>query len=295
MMIMLKKKLFLERKALPKGAVFLLAFLILAFFLMSLCMSVSGVVAKEPTTLPKSRSVDAEIKSIHYEKVYGTEMVKNGTEVSIKVVLTNISGEIGKSTLTFYSELEGAKGGIMEEVLKSGSSYTMDPQKVGEEVVVIWSGTAPEVRKQETFTLLNITQETTEGKYVVEDIKEDVSSEIIYDALSAWHKAKEEIGNANRTIANATKADVEEAKTSLDLAKEHLNNSLDFYNTGRPEEALEEANKASEYAEDAKKLAEGAKTTRRIRGYSVLAAAVVIAIVVFVFLIRQRRRKRGVY
>lgn len=272
----------------------LLFSLILAFFLMSICMSV-GAIAKEPTTLQKSPFVTAEIKSIHYEKVYGTEMVKNGTEVSIKVVLTNISKEIDKSTLIFYSELVGAKGLIMEEGLKSGSPYTLEHKEVEEEVVVIWSGTAPEVRKQETFTLLNITQETTEGKYVVEDIKEDVSSEIIYDALSAWHKAKEEIGNANRTITNATKADVEEAKTSLDLAKEHLNNSLDFYNTGRPEEALEEANKASEYAEDAKKLAEGAKTTRRIRGYSVLAAAVVIAIVVFVFLIRQRRRKRGVY
>lgn len=272
----------------------LLFSLILAFFLMSICMSV-GAIAKEPTTLQKSPFVTAEIKNIDYDEVYGTEMVKNGSEVSIKVVLTNISKEIDKSTLIFYSELVGAKGLIMEEGLKSGSPYTLEHKEVEEEVVVIWSGTAPEVRKQETFTLLNITQETTEGKYVVEDIKEDVSSEIIYDALSAWHKAKEEIGNANRTITNATKADVEEAKTSLDLAKEHLNNSLDFYNTGRPEEALEEANKASEYAEDAKKLAEGAKTTRRIRGYSVLAAAVVIAIVVFVFLIRQRRRKRGVY
>ena len=147
-----------------------------------LSMSVSN--AKESSSLPKSPFVTAEIKSIHYEKVYGTEMVKNGTEVSIKVVLTNISGEIGKSTLTFYSELEGAKGGIMEEVLKSGSSYTMDPQKVGEEVTVIWSGAAPEVGKQEAFTLLSITQETTEGKYLVIDIKKHVTSEVIEDVYA---------------------------------------------------------------------------------------------------------------
>ena len=270
--------------------------LILAFFLMSICMSV-GDIAKEPTALQKSPFVTAEIKSIHYEKVYGTEMVKNGTEVSIKVVLTNISGEIGKSTLTFYSELEGAKGGIMEEVLKSGSSYTMDPQKVGEEVTVIWSGTAPEVGKQETFTLLNITQETTEGEYLVVDIKEDVSSEIIYDALSAWHKAKEEIENANWTIANATKAgiDVGEAERAFKLANEHLNNSLDFYNGGRPEEALKEAELASVSAGDANKLAEGAKATRETMNILVIVAIVIIVIVVFVFLIRQRRRKRGIY
>ena len=282
----------------------LLFSLILAFFLMSICMSVSGVVAKEldGATLPKSPFVNVEIKSISYDKVYGTDMAKNGSEVSIKVVLTNFSKEIEESTLIFYSELEKAGGhisvdGSPAEALKSGSSYTVEHKKVEEEAVVSWSGAAPEVGKQETFTLLNITQETTEGKYWVVDIKENVSSEIIYDALSAWHKADEAIGSANWTIANATKAgiDVGEAQMSLDLANEHLNNSLGFYNDGRPEEALEEAEKALGSAEDAKKLAEGAKTTRRIRDYSVLAAVVIIAVVVFVFLIRQRRKKRGIY
>ncbi len=274
----------------------LLFSLILAFFLMSICMSV-GAIAKEPTTLQKSPFVTAEIKNIDYDGVYGTEMVKNGSEVSIKVVLTNISKEIDKSTLIFYSELVGAEGHIREEVLKSGSSYTMAHKEVEEEAVVIWSGAAPEVGKQETFTLLNITQETTEGKYLVVDIKEDVSSEIIYDAISAWHKAKEEIENANWTIANATKAgiDVGEAERAFKLANEHLNNSLDFYNGGRPEEALKEAELASVSAGDANKLAEGAKATRETMNIVVIVAIVIIMIVVFVFLIRQRRRKRGIY
>jgi len=297
MMIMLKKNLFLERKALPKGAVFLLAFLILAFFLMSLCVSVSGVVAKEPTTLPKSRSVDAEIKSIHYEMVYGTEMVKNGTEVSIKVVLTNISGEIGKSTLTFYSELEGAKGGIMEEVLKSGSSYTMDPQKVGEEVTVIWSGAAPEVRKRTPYTLLNITQETTEGEYLVVDIKKDVTSEISESAIIAIDEAREKLNSANGTIANATEkgTDVSEADTNFETASLYFKDAEEAYWEGWPKESIEAATNASYYAELAKQNAESAVGAKKHLNYGGLAVVVIIAIVVIVFLNRQRQRKRGIY
>jgi len=294
---MLKKNLFLERKALPKGAVSLLAFLILAFFLMSLCMSVSGAVAKEPTTLQKSRSVDAEIKSVHYENVYGTEMVKNGTEVSIKVVLTNISGEIGKSTLTFYSKLEGAKGGIMEEVLKSGSSYTMDPQKVGEEVTVIWSGTAPEVRKRTLYTLLNITQETTEGEYLVVDIKRDVTSEISESAIIAIDEAREKLNSANWTIANATEKgiDVSEADTTFETASLYFKDAEEAYWGERAEESIEAATNASYYAELAKQKAESAVGAKTHMNYGGLAVVAIVAIVVIVFLNRKRQRKRGVY
>ncbi len=265
---------------------------------MPICTS-AGAIAKEldGATLQKSPFVNAEVKSISYDKVYGTEMVKNGSEVSIKVVLTNISKEIDHSTLFFYSDLVGAEGHIREEVLKSGSSYKLDHKKAGEEVVVIWSGTAPEVRKQKPITLLNITQETTEGKYVVEAIKEDVSSEIIYDALNAWHKADEEIKKANWTISNATEAgfDVSEAKTSLETANLYLGNAKDAYWQGRAEDSIAAAKNASHYAELAKEKAESAVASTKSMNYAIIAAIVIIAIVVFVFLIRQRRKKRGIY
>jgi len=296
---MLKKKRFLERKsvkkALPKK---LLSFLILGFFLMALCMSVSD--AKESTSLQKSPFVNVEILDPKYDHVYETEMVKNGSEVSIKVILTNFSKEIDKSTLIFYSELEEEGGhisvdGSPAEVLKSGSSYTVEHKKVEKGVVVAWSGTAPEVGKQEPCTLLNITQETTEKVYSVVDIKEDVTSEIIEAALDAWHKAKEAVENANWTIANATGVDVSEARRTLKLANEYLNNSRDSYGGGRPEEALEEAKKALASAGDAKKFAEGAKATQEFGIYGILAVVMIIVVVVCVFLIMQRRRKRGIY
>ena len=278
----------------------LLFSLILAFFLMSICMSVSGVVAKEQANLPESKFVEvASPPSIKCEDISG--MVKNGSEVSISVVLTNFSKEIegDKSKLFFHSDLGDPVWGISIDgsPKECSSPFTIDHKKVGEARITL-TGKAPEVNKRkENVTVLNITQETTEGKYWVVDIKRDVTSEIIEDALNAWHKAKEEIESANWTIANATKAGigVEESERAFKLANEHLNNSLDFYNSDRPEEALKEAELASAFAEDAKKLAEGAKTTRRIRDYSVLAAVVIIAVVVFVFLIRQRRKKRGIY
>ncbi len=261
-------------------------------------MSVSGVVAKEPTTLQKSPFVTPEIKNIDYDEVYGTEMVKNGTEVSIiKVVLTNISGEIGKSTLTFYSELEGAKGGIMEEVLKSGSSYTVDPQKVGEEVTVIWSGTAPEVRKRTPYTLLNITQETTEGEYLVVDIKRDVTSEISESAIIAIGEAREKLNSANGTIANATEkgTDVSEADTTFETASLYFKDAEEAYWDGWPKESVEAATNASYYAELAKQKAESAVGAKKHLNYGGLAVVAIIAIVVIVFLNRVRRRKRGIY
>ncbi len=274
----------------------LLVFLILAFFLMSLCVSVSGVVAKEQASLRESQYV--EIKSspfIEYEDIQGK--IKNGSEVSITVILT-FSPEIEESTLSFYSDLKNASGHINidgSHGLENGGSFTVDHQEVkNKEVRIGWSGTAPEVKKQENITLLNITQEITDI-YLVKDIKEDVTSEIIESALDAWHKAKEAVENANWTIANATGVDVSEARRTLKLANEYLNNSLDFYNGGRPEGALEEAKKALSSAEDAKKLAESAVMSTKSTNYAIIGAVVIILIVALLFLIMQRRRKRGIY
>jgi len=274
----------------------LLFSLILAFFLMSICMSV-GAIAKEPTTLQKSPFVTAEIKNIDYDEVYGTEMVKNGSEVSIKVVLTNISKEIDKSTLIFYSELVGAKGLIMEEGLKSGSPYTLEHKEVEEEVVVIWSGAAPEVRKRTPFLLLNITQETTEGEYLVVDIKRDVTSEITESAIIAIDEAREKLNSANGTIANATEKgiDVSEADTNFETASLYFKDAEEAYWDGWPKESIEAATNASYYAELAKQKAESAVGAKKHLNYGGLAVVAIIAIVVIVFLNRARRRKRGVY
>ncbi|MGB2727037.1 MAG: hypothetical protein WBD09_00975 [Halobacteriota archaeon] len=269
------------------------------FFLMPLSVSASD--AKEETSLPKSPFVSAEIKNIGYDRVSETEMIKNCSEVSIKVVLTNVSKEIEESTLIFYSELTGAGGHISvdgeKEALQSGGSYKVEHKEVEEEIVISWSGAAPEVGKQETFTLLNIKHETTEGKYAVVDIEKDVSSEAIKDALNAWHKAKEEIDKANWTIINATEdgVDVSDAKTTLDLANEHLRNSLDSYNSGRPGEALEEAELAEKHAKEAELKARAVIELTKYRTYSILVVVAGIVIAALIFLRVKRGRKRGIY
>jgi hypothetical protein len=264
-----------------------------ALFLMPL-MSVSGVATEE---LTKSPFVKSEIKNIGYDKVSGTELVKNGTEVSIKITLTNFSKEIGSSKFIFYSELVGAEGHIMDKVLQSGSSYTVNHKKVGEEAVISWSGEAPEVKRRGSFTLLNITQVTTDREYLVESIIRGVSSEMTEEALKVYYKAQKAIEEANQTITNAKEAgiDVEGANVSLELANEHLSDSLGYYNLGRQEEALEEAKQALTYAEESNSLAKGAEATTEIRNYGILAAVVVIIVVVLAFILTQRKRKRGIY
>jgi len=270
-----------------------------AFFLMPLSVSASD--AKEETSLPKSPFVSVEIKNIGYDRVSETEMIRNCSEVSIKVVLTNVSKEIEESTLSFYSELAEAGGHISvdgeKEALQSGGSYKVEHKKVGKEIVISWSGAAPEVGKQERFTLLNIKHETTEGKYAVVDIEKEVSSEAIKDALNAWHKAKEEMDKANWTIINATEAgvDVSDAKTTFDLANEHLRNSLDSYNSGRPGEALEEAELAEDYAKTAEVKARAVIELTKYRTYSILVVVAGIVIAALIFLRVKRGRKRGIY
>ncbi|MGB3457975.1 MAG: class I SAM-dependent methyltransferase [Halobacteriota archaeon] len=257
-------------------------------------MSVSGAATKELTESP---FVKSEIKNVDYEEVSGTERVKNCTEVSIKIVLANISKEIGSSKLIFYSELVGAEGHIKDKVLQSGSIYMLNHEVVGEEAVVSWSGEAPNVKRRGSFTLLNITQETTEGQYPVESIIRDVSSEMIEDALNVWYKAKKAIEEANETITNASEKGliVASATTKFELAREHLNNSLGHYNLGRQEAALEEAKRALIHAEAANNLTKGAETTSKIRNYGILAAVVVIIVVVLAVILMQRKRKRGIY
>jgi tetratricopeptide (TPR) repeat protein len=243
-----------------------------------------------------------ELKDIRYDEVYGTGMVEGGSEVSIKVVLTNVSKEINESTFSFQSELVGAGGhvsvdGQPAEALQSGSSYTLKHKQVDKEVVVSWSGEAPEVGKRAAFTLLNVTQETTEGEYSVVDIKIDVTSQTIEDAIIAVNNAKEEIAKANEAVDNAEDAglNVAGAKRSLDLANEYLNNSQQYYNEGRSEEALAEAEKALESAKDAEAKAESAVGGMTLRNYAIIAVVAVVVIIVFVLLLQQRKRKRGVY
>jgi len=271
----------------------LIAIVVGALFFVPL-MSGSGAATKELTESP---FVKSEIKNIDYEEVSGTERVKNCTEVSIKIVLTNISKEIGSSKLIFYSELVGAEGHIRDKVLQSGSIYTVNPKLVGEEAVVSWSGEAPDVKRRGSFTLLNITQETTEGQYPVESIIRDVSSEMIEDALNVWYKAKKAIEEANETITNASEKGiiVAGATTKFELARELLNKSLGHYNRGMQDAALEEAKRALVNAEAANNLTKGAETTSKIRNYGILAAVVVIIVVVLAVILMQRKRKRGIY
>ena len=268
-----------------------------AFCLMPLSTNVGEVHAEESTSLPTSPFLKVEIRNLGYEKVYGTEMVRNGSEVSIKVVFTNISKEVDESTLSFYSELVGEEGHIIDKVLKSGGSYKLDHQKAGEEVIVSWLGEAPSVGKRTTCTLLNITQETTEGKYLVIDIAREVSSEAIEDAVIAINKANESIAKATLTIANASKAGIEasDAETSLELANEHLNNSYSLYNEGKPQEALEEAELALDSAKEAEDKAEAAIGGKTKGNIALIAAVVVIAIVAFLVLTQKRRKKRKIY
>ena len=271
----------------------LIAIVVGALFFVPL-MSVSGAATKELTESP---FVKSEIKNIDYEVVSGTERVKNCTEVSIKIVLTNISKEIGSSKLIFYSELVGAEGHIRDTVLQSGSIYTVNHEVVGEEAVVSWSGEAPDVKRRGSFTLLNITQETTEEQYPVESIIRDVSSEMIEDALNVWYKAKKAIEEANQTITNASEKGliVASATTKFELAREYLNNSLGHYNLGMQDAALEEAKRALIHAEAANNLTKGAETSSKIRNYGILAAVVVIIVVVLAVILMQRKRKRGIY
>jgi len=274
---------------------FILVLIVLGAFFFMPIMSVGEVVTKERAF------VDVE-KSINYDSVYGTEMVKSGSIVSINIILTNFSMEIDESKLVFYSELEKPGGHISEdgspaEVLKSGGSYTVKHKEVEEEVVVSWSGGAPDVRKQESLIFLNITQQTTEGEYLLVNIEGVVTSEAIEDALSVLHKAKEEIQKANWTIANATKAgiNVEEAETNLNLANVHLNYSLECYNAGRQEDALEAAQNALESAKEAEEKAGATIGFTKYRNYTILAAVGVIAIVALVFWFKMRGKKRGIY
>jgi len=270
----------------------LIAVVVGAFFFVPL-MSVSGAATKELTESP---FVKSEIKNVDYEEVSGTERVKNCTEVSIKIVLTNISKEIGTSKLIFYSELVGAEGHIEDTVLQSGSIYTLDHGAVGEEAVVSWSGEAPDVNRRGSFTVLNITQ-TAEGQYPVESIIRDVSSETAEEALKVWYKAKNVIEEVNQTLRNASEKglNVASASTKFELAMELLNNSLGHYNMGMQDAALEEAKRALNHAEEAINLTKSAELSSGIKNYGILAVVVVVIVVVLVLILMQRKRKRGIY
>jgi len=271
----------------------LLFFLILTFFLMSICMSGSGVVAKENPEFVKVTSPPPK-----YETVSG--MVKNGSVVSISVVLTNFSKEIegNKSELFFHSDLENPVWGISIDGLpkECSSPFTIDHRKVTEARITL-TGKAPEVNtRKENVTLLNITQKIKE-EYSVIDIKRGVTSEIIEDAITAMDEAQKKLESANWTIANATKAgvDVSEADTNFETARLYLKDANDAYWGGRAEDSIEAARNASHYAVLAKEKAESTVGSMKYRNYGILAAVVIIAIVAFVFLIRHRGRKRGIY
>jgi hypothetical protein len=270
--------------------------LISAFCLMPLCI-VGICAADESTSLQASSFLNVEEPDIRYDEVYETGLVEGGSEVSIKVVFTNISKELDESTLTFYSELEGGEGHIIDAVLRDGSSYTLKHKEAEDEVVVVWSGKAPEVGIRNSYTFLSIAQETTEGNYSVVDIEREVSSKAIEDAIVKINDAKEEIAKATVAIADAEDRglDVEAAQTSLELANEHLSNANQFYGEGNPEEAIDEAETAITSAQDAAAKAGSAVGSRTQRNYGIIAVVIVVVVVVVVLFLQQMKRKRGVY
>ncbi len=278
---------------------YILVLIVVGAFFLAPIMSVSGVGAEEQSNLREFMYVEVASEDIFYEKVYGTDMVKNGSKVSIEIVLTGFSKEIegDESELFFHSDL-----GVLPTITVDGSpreyetSFVVNHEE-DEEVRVTLVGDAPEVNKQkENVTLLEITHKIKE-EYPLICIKRSVSSEIIKDAGKAWYEAKEDIEKASGIIANATKEGikVDEAELNLKLANECLNNSMECYSRGEPEKALEEANLASDFAKVAEEKARTAMGLTTYKTYTILVAVVVIAIVAFVFLIGQRRRRRGIY
>jgi len=257
-------------------------------------LSISVCVAEE-----NPQYVEVSRPSVNYEAISG--MVKNGSEVTISVALTNFSKEIegNESELLFHSDLKEQVWGIsIDDMSKECKSpFTIDHRKVSEAKITL-TGRAPEVNKRtkEEITLLNITQKIKE-EYPVICVKEYVTSEIIEDAIIAINNANETITKASEAIADAEEAglNVAGAKESLVLANEYLNNSQQYYNNEQPEEALEEANKALDSAKEVEAKAGSAVGGRTLRNYAIIAVVVVIAIVAFVLLLQQRQRKRGVY
>ena len=265
-----------------------------AFCLMSLSMSVSAAGENPQFVVIESEHID-------YDEVYGTGMVKNGSKVTIEIVLTNFSSVIegNESELLFHSDLGVYPSIIVDGIPKEYKIPFVVDHRTVKEVKVTLSGDAPEVykRTEEVITLLNITQKIKDEEDLVICIREHVTSEIIEDVIIAINNAREKIEKVNVTIANATEAgvDVSGAKTSLALANEHLGNSQYLYNVGRQEEALEEAELALKSAKEAEEKAGSAVGGRTFRNYVIIAVVVVIAVVAFVFLLQQRSRKRGVY
>jgi len=278
----------------------ILALIVLGVFCLA-PLSIGVCVAEETPQFVAVESVHVD-----YDKVQGTEMIKNVSKVTVEVVLSDFSNVIegNKSGLLFQTDLVTKDlqyelpSIIVDGVPKDyASPFTVDHNE-DEEVRVTLIANAPEVYKRtENVTLLSITQKIQEKEYSVIEIKRDVSSEIIEDAVDAIFNAGEEIAAANESIANAEEAgvNVDEAKTRLALSNEHLTNAQQLYNEGRSGEAIEEAELALASAQDAAAKAGSAVGGKTQRNYGIIAAVILIAAVAFIVVFQQRKRKRGVY
>lgn len=144
-------------------------------------ISESTAIAKENWNLPKSEFVDVASEHIDYEVIDGR--VKSGSEVSIRVVLTNISKEVEKSELFFQSDLRNPVWGIFTDGTpkKRTSPFVLDHLMA--EVSISLTGKAPEVEKREKITLLNVTQRIN-GEYSLINIKREVTSEAIEETIT---------------------------------------------------------------------------------------------------------------
>ncbi len=262
-------------------------------------VSMLGVVgcAAEETPFMK-----VTVKDMRFDEVVGPELVNGGSEVTMKLVMTNVSKELDQSTFTFQSKLKDEVGtisgeGLEEQALQNGSSYTLLHKDVAGDVVVTWSGSAPEVGKRKSFVFLDITQETSEGTYTVYQLEKEVSSQTIEDAIIAFDSANKAIEKADEAIADAEERglDVEAAKISRDLADAYRKDAHQSYNDERAEEALEEANKAIKAAQEAEAKASAAVGGRTYLNYGIVAAVIIVVVIVFVLVLQQRKRKRGVY
>ncbi|MHC1635300.1 MAG: hypothetical protein ACXQTS_01575 [Candidatus Methanospirareceae archaeon] len=263
------------------------SFLVIALLLTSMQTSASF-------EMEKSKFVEAKLEDIKYDSIGG--LVKNGSIVSLSVVLSNFSKEVGSSQIILNSSLEKPTPGIAvngeSKEININEPFPIEHKEV-REVRITLSGKAPEVDKRKNITILNITQTTTEGTYLVLEVKREVTSELIEKAITEMNRAMKKIEMANWTIANATRlgADVSDARISLESAELYLEKGWEAYREERPEEALEAAENASYFAMVAKEKANTAIKSVKFRNYGVISAVIGIIVIVLLFLYKKRRRE----
>ena len=215
-------------------------------------------------------------------------VIQFGESVWATITLTNFSKEINESKFFFYSDLKSPQWSVAVDGVAVDYEQPLVINHSADTATVALAGRAPDAGWQKEIVIARIDENTTTNDYTVITIKRTVTSDEIYEILTAIDESRNSIELANQSIRNAT-IDTSDAKDDLGMAQRYFEDAENHYKNKDFNASLAAAENATYYANKAYEGIENIESSANLKKYLIYGVIALILIAVVVILYQRSK------